>query len=80
MSIGTTESVRQPAGVSEPGNNRESLKLEKLKAIKKRIASGFYNRQDIVEKLAEKLTDARELASHCFEILPAKPLDAAPSP
>jgi anti-sigma28 factor (negative regulator of flagellin synthesis) len=80
MSIGTTNSVRQPAGVSETGKNRESLKLEKLKAIRKRIASGFYNRQDIVEKLAEKLTDARELASNCFEILPAEPLDAAPSP
>lgn len=80
MSIGTTESVRQHAGAAEPGKNRESLKLEKLKAIRKRVASGFYNRQDIVEKLAEKLTDARELASNCFEILPTKPLDPAPSP
>ena len=86
MQIGPNDNVRPPSGTpdfedrptpeKDGENGRKALNLEKVKAIRKRISSGFYSRKDIMEKMADKLTNAREVASNCFEPLSPECLDA----
>ncbi len=38
----------------------ESARLEKLRAIRRRVENGFYNRPDIKEKMAEMMSESKE--------------------
>jgi len=78
LKFDTPETDSQPD--SEPGGNgyKNAFEREKLKAIRKRVSSGYYARKEIIEKLAEKLSDAREVASQCFDPLSGNMLDSTP--
>jgi hypothetical protein len=43
-------------GISEA----ESARLEKLRAVRRRVENGFYNRPDIIEKMAEMMSESKE--------------------
>jgi hypothetical protein len=38
----------------------ESARLEKLRAVRRRVENGFYNRPDIIEKMAEVMSEMEE--------------------
>lgn len=51
------------AGASRASYSKEQIESARLKQVKKRVLDGYYDQKDVVEKIADKLTEKIDFES-----------------